>query len=463
MEERQFGRVAAKAGAVDRVVADGSNGDSSSYEVAMTAPEINPPRLPTIPSEILPLRARQFRLPKTFSSLRHRNFQLFVFGQLISNVGTWMQIIAQGWLVYQLSQSELALGIVGFASAIPALMITPWGGVIVDRMPKRNLLVITQTASMIFAFILAALTFAGVAQVWHVVALAIGLGVVNAFDGPARQAFVVEMVGRPDLPNAIALNSMTFNGARIFGPAIGGVLLAAVGAGWCFFWNGVTFVAVILGLMAMRLPPHEPAQRKLSPWQQLRSGVIYASSVKEVRALLMMAFIISCFGITYSTILPAFVVKVLQHDAAAFGALNTSAGIGAIITAFLIARNGEGGKRGQWLSVSAIAFPIVLCLFAINTIYPVALVLMVFIGMGFMSQFTLINTLLQTNISDEMRGRVMSLYTLTFFGFTPFGNLAMGAVSEQWGLSEAIVGSAVIALVLSIIVIAKTPQLRNLA
>lgn len=462
LEERKSGRVAAETAGGATAAGNGLNGDSSSYEAAMTAPEINPPRLPSIPPEVLPLRARQFRLPKTFSSLRHRNFQLFVIGQLISNVGTWMQIIAQGWLVYQLSQSELALGIVGFASAIPALAITPWGGVIVDRVPKRTLLVITQTVSMLFAFVLAALTFADVVQVWHVVALAIGLGVVNAFDGPARQAFVVEMVGRADLPNAIALNSMTFNGARIFGPAIGGILLAAVGAGWCFFWNGFTFLAVIIGLLAMQLPPHQPSNRKLSPWQQLRSGVVYAGNSKEVRALLMMAFIISCFGITYSTILPAFVVKVLQHDATAFGALNTSAGIGAIITAFLIARNGEGGQRGLWLAISAIAFPVVLCLFAINQIYPVALVLMVFIGMGFMSQFTLINTLLQTNISDEMRGRVMSLYTLTFFGFTPFGNLAMGAVSERWGLSEAIVGSALIALILSIIVIYKTPQLRAL-
>ncbi|MBX3015829.1 MAG: MFS transporter [Caldilineaceae bacterium] len=437
--------------------------EQSTLEVAMTAPEIQPPRLPNIPPEVLPIRARQFRLPKTFAALRHRNFQLFVLGQLISSVGTWMQIIAQGWLVYELSQSELALGIVGFASALPALFITPWGGVIVDRVPKRTLLVITQTASMIFAFILAALTMMGIVEVWHVVALAVGLGVVNAFDGPARQAFVVEMVGREDLPNAIALNSMTFNGARIFGPAIGGILLAAVGAGWCFFWNGLTFLAVILGLIAMRLPPHQVSALRLSPWQQLQSGVAYANSIEKVRALLMMAFIISCFGITYSTILPAFVDKNLQQDATAFGALNTAAGIGAIITAYFIARYGDHGQRGQWLAISAIAFPIVLCGFALNRSYPVALILGVFLGMGFMSQFTLINTLLQTNISDEMRGRVMSLYTLTFFGFTPFGNLAIGAVAEQWGLGEAIASSALIALVLSLIVIYKTPQLRQLA
>lgn len=449
----------------ERVASSATNtggGGETTLDMAMTAAEIKPPRLPNIPPEVLPMRARQFRLPKTFAAMRHRNFQLFVIGQLISGVGTWMQIIAQGWLVYQLSQSELALGVVGFASALPALFITPWGGVMVDRVPKRTLLVITQSVSMVLAFVLAALTIADVVQVWHVVALAVGLGAVNAFDGPARQAFVVEMVGRADLPNAIALNSMTFNGARIFGPAIGGILLAAVGAGWCFFWNGLTFLAVILGLVAMRLPPHQSNSKKLSPWQQLRSGVTYANSIEQVRALLLMAFIISCFGITYNTILPAFVDKILQQDATAFGALNTAAGIGAIVTAYLIARYGDQGKRGQWLGISAIAFPVTLCLFALNRFYPLALFLGILLGMGFMGQFTLINTLLQTNITDEMRGRVMSLYTLTFFGFTPFGNLAMGAVAEQWGLSEAMITSALIALVLSVIVLYKTPKLRRL-
>jgi len=428
----------------------------------MTAREIQPPRLPNIPSEVLHLKARQFRLPKTFAALRHRNFQLFVLGQLISSVGTWMQIIAQGWLVYQLSQSELVLGIVGFASALPALFITPWGGVVVDRMPKRTLLIITQTASMIFALILAGLTMAGVVQVWHVVALAVGLGVVNAFDGPARQAFVVEMVGRADLPNAIALNSMTFNGARIFGPAIGGILLASVGAGWCFFWNGLTFLAVIVGLWAMNLPPHQPSTKKVSPWQQLRSGVAYANNIAEVRALLMMAFIISCFGITYSTVLPAFVAKVLQQNATAFGAINTTAGIGAIITAFLIARYGDQGQRGQWLAVSAIAFPVVLSLFAINHFYPLALILGVFLGMGFMSQFTLINTLLQTNISDDMRGRVMSLFAMIYRGVPAIGALAIGFAAEVVGLRPAFFIAAAICAV-SWIVIARRHEKVALA
>lgn len=427
------------------------------------ASELNPPRLPVLPMAAFPLRARQFRIPQTFSSLRHRNFRLYVIGQLISNVGTWMQIIAQGWLVYELSKSELALGIVGFASALPALVITPWGGVVVDRVPLQKLLIITQAASMLMALILSALALAGIVQVWHVVVLAVCLGVINAFDGPARQAFVVQMVGRQDLPNAIALNSMTFNGSRIFGPAVGGILLAAVGAGWCFFWNGITFLAAIIGLLAMNLPAHQPATTKLSPWKQLVSGVTYANSIVEVRALLLLALVLSLFGITYSTVLPAFIDEVLGQGPTAFGAINTTTGIGAITMAFLIARYGDAGFRGRWLTIASLLFPLVLALFAFNRHYTAALILAVFLGMGFMSQFTLINTMLQRSIADEMRGRVMSLYTLTFFGFAPFGNLAMGAVAEQWSLSVAIFGSACIAFVLSALIFVFAPQLRRMA
>lgn len=434
-----------------------------SHNGNMAASELNPPRLPVLPVADFPLRARQVRIPQTFSSLRHPNFRLYVIGQLISNVGTWMQIIAQGWLVYELSKSELALGIVGFASALPALFITPWGGVVVDRVPLQKLLVITQAASMIMALILSALTLAGIVQVWHVVLLAVGLGVINAFDGPARQAFVVQMVGRQDLPNAIALNSMTFNGSRIFGPAVGGILLAAVGAGWCFFWNGITFLAAIIGLLAMTLPAHQPANTKLSPWKQLVSGVAYANSIIEVRALLLLALVLSLFGITYSTVLPAFVDEVLGQGPAAFGAINTTTGIGAITMAFLIARYGDSGFRGRWLTAASLLFPLALSLFAFNQNYTTALFLAVFLGMGFMSQFTLINTMLQRSIADEMRGRVMSLYTLTFFGFAPFGNLAIGAVAEHWNLSIAIFSSACLAFVLSAAIFVFAPQLRRMA
>ena len=423
---------------------------------------IDPPRTPNLPPEIVPLRARQFRVPKTFSAMRHRNYRLYMSGQLISLAGTWMQIIAQGWLVYQLSHSELALGIVGFAAAIPALVISPWAGVIVDRVAKRNLVVATQVGAMILAFVLSALSFAGIVQVWHVVVLAACLGAVNAFDGPARQAFVVEMVGREDLPNAIAMNSMTFNSARIIGPAFAGWLLYAVGASWCFFFNGVSFLAVILSLFSMKLPPHQAKPAQLSPWRQLTSGLAYVKGAPELRALLLMALFFSLFGISYSTVLPAFVDKVLHQGAQAFGVINAMSGIGAVTGAFLIARYGDLGQRGRWLSWSSLLFPLVLGAFAFNHSYPTAMLLALLLGVGFMITFTLINTLLQTHIIDEMRGRVLSLYTLTFFGFTPFGNLAIGTLAERWGLSQAIAASATASLFLSALVILTTKELRRL-
>jgi MFS family permease len=423
---------------------------------------IDPPRTPNIPPEILPLRARQFRIPKTFSALRHRNYRLFLIGQFISLAGTWMQTIAQGWLVYQISGSELALGIVGFASAIPALIISPFAGVITDRVSRRGLLVATQTGAMSLALILAVLTFLDIVQVWHVVVLAVCLGVVNSFDGPARQAFVVEMVGRDDLPNAIALNSMTFNSGRIVGPAIGGAVLVLVGAAWCFLINGLSFLAVIAGLLAMKLPPRKPDTSSLSPIKQMRSALAYLSHEPDLRALLLMALAFSLFGISYSTVLPAFIDKVLGQGAAAFGTVNAMSGIGAVTGAFIVAKWGDRGQRGKWLSWAIMGFPVVLTLFAYNRYYPLTLFLAVLLGVGFMLTFTLINTLLQTSLADEMRGRVLSLYTLTFFGFTPFGNLAIGSMSEWIGLSQALMISAVLSFVTAGAVLLWIPSVRRL-
>lgn len=416
-----------------------------------------------VPAEPVPApAARQLRIPKTFSALQHANFRIFVTGQLISLMGTWMQTIGQGWLVYELSRSERDLGLVGFASAIPALAITPWAGVIVDRVSKRNVMIFTQFGAMCLALVLAGLTFAGVIQVWHVIVLAACLGAVNAFDGPARQSFVVDMVGRADLANAIAINSMTFNGARIIGPAVGGLLLAAVGAAWCFLLNGLSFIAVILSLFKMKLPPHEPKGNQLSPWQQLLSGIRYTVQSPNLRAILLLALIFSMFGVSYSTVLPAFVDKALQQSGSAFGVINAFLGIGAVTGALLVARYGDLGVRGRWLTATILGFPIMLIIFALNRSYGWSLVLAIILGIGFMQTFTLLNTLLQTQVADEMRGRVLSLYSLTFFGFMPFGNLAIGAISEWWGLSQAIVLSAVLSFSLALIILWTTPSVRQL-
>jgi MFS family permease len=398
----------------------------------------------------------------TFAAMRHRNFQLYFGGQLISNIGTWMQVIAQGWVVYQIGHSELTLGLVAFASAIPTLLISPWGGVIVDRVSRRNLLIMTQAGAMLLAFILATLTFTNIVKEWHVIVLAALLGVVNAFDAPARQAFVPEMVGKKDLPNAIALNSIMFNSARVIGPAIAGLLLAVIGAGWCFTLNGVSFFAVIIGLRLMKLPQHKSVQQVNSPWQQLVGGVQYAAGNREISALILLSLVFSIFGISYFTVLPAFVEKVLLQGAMAYGWVNAASGLGAVCGAFLLAHHVSDGRRGQLLVLTNITFPLILIAFAFTTLVPISLMLAFGLGAGFMVQFTTINTLLQTRVEDQFRGRVMGLYTLTFFGFAPFGNLMIGALGEKFGLGFAMTLFAICSLILSRIVLMRTPEVQQL-
>ena len=397
-----------------------------------------------------------------FAAMRHRNFQLYFGGQLVSNIGTWMQIIAQSWVVYQIGRSELTLGLVAFASAIPVLVVSPWGGVIVDRVSRRNLLIFTQSGAMLLAFILAALMFKNIVQEWHVVVLAALLGVVNAFDAPARQAFVPEMVGKEDLPNAIALNSMMFNSARVIGPAVAGLVLAAVGAAWCFTLNGISFFAVLVGLLLMKLPAREKIQHANSPWQQLKSGLKYTAGHREISSLILLSLVFSIFGISYATILPAFVEKTLHQGALTYGWINTATGFGALTSAFLMAHRTSHGLRGRLLVLANIAFPLILIAFSFTSIFTLSIVFAYGLGMGFMIQFTTINTLLQTRVEDAFRGRVMGLYTITFFGFAPFGNLLIGFLGEKLGLAIAMTLFAICSLVLSRMVLMRTPEIQKL-
>jgi MFS family permease len=401
------------------------------------------------------------RVPKTFTSLRHRNFQLYFGGQLVSVSGTWMQVIAQGWLVYQLSHSDFTLGLVGFAAAIPSLIVVPWGGVIADRVSKRGLLVMTNTAAMVLAFVLSFLVFTNLVQVWHIILLAAVLGVVNALDGPTRQAFVVDMVGHEDLTNAIAMNSMMINGARVIGPAFGGIMMATVGPGWCFFINGLSFLAVIVGLLAMKIQKQPPQEILASPWKQLTGGLIYVYHRVDLFALLLLAMIFSVFGISYMSILPAYVDQVLKMQANGYGALNAAIGLGAVTGAFFIARLGDDGGRGRILTFASFVFPILLGIFAGVSNFYFSMILAYFLGIFFMFQFNLINTLLQIHVDHAVRGRVLALYTLTFSGFAPFGNLALGNLAEYWGLTATIRVSALTALVLAAIVLILVPQVRK--
>jgi MFS family permease len=399
---------------------------------------------------------------RAFSSFKHRNYQLWFSGQLISVIGTWMQSIAQGWLVYQISHSEFALGLVSFAAAIPVLLITPWGGVVVDLVPRRTLLVITQTITMLLAFVLAALAFTNTVQVWHIMVLAVILGVVNAFDAPARQAIIVDLVGREDMTNAIALNSMMFNGARVLGPALGGFLLAWLGTAWCFLINGISFLAVIAGLVAMTIPIRQVTRRMEAPLRQFGEGLRYARDHRAIMGLLILAAVMSTFGMSYGALLPAFVDKVLHVDASGYGAINALIGVGALSGAFLMAVNDFYGKRGRMLLIASLIYPLVLAIFAYNGNFLLTLLLAFGLGFGFMLQGNNMNSLLQLHVDDEMRGRVMSLYTLSFFGLSPFGSLLAGMLGERLPLPITISITAGIMLIGTLIIHFMIPEVRRM-
>lgn len=399
---------------------------------------------------------------RTFASFRHRNYQLWFSGQLISVIGTWMQGIAQGWLVYQISHSEFALGMVSFAAAIPVLLISPWSGVVVDAAPRRTLLVVTQTVAMVLALILAVLTFTNTVQVWHIMVLAMLLGANNAFDAPARQAIVVDLVQREDMTNAIALNSMLINGARVIGPALGGFLIAGLGTAWCFLINGLTFLAVIAALLAMVIPQREMQRKFEHPLRQFQEGLRYAGTHREILGMLILSTVMTIFGMAYSAQLPAFADKMLHVDASGYGALNALIGLGAVSGGFMLAAWNFTGKRGLVLIIANLVYPLVLAAFAFNSSFILALPLAYGLGLGFMLQANNMNSLIQMRVDDAMRGRVMSLYTITFFGLSPLGSLFAGALGERMPLSIAIAICAAIMLVGSLLVHWRIPEVRKM-
>ncbi len=412
-----------------------------------------------------PMVPANFNPPETsraFSAMRHRNFQLYFGGQLISNIGTWMQIIAQSWLVYQIGHSEITLGWVAFAGALPMLVVSPFAGVVVDRFSRQKLLIMTQTGAMLLAFILAYLSFSNIVKEWHIIVLASFMGLVNAFDAPARQSFVPEMVGKEDLPNAIALNSIMFNSSRVIGPAIGGLLLVIFGAAWCFTINGISFIAVIIGLLLMKLPNLPRHTYSGSHFEQLVDGIRYTVHDHEMFALILIALVFSVFGMSYTTILPAFVEKNLGMGSMAYGWLNALTGLGAVAGAYLVARGFGSRNRGKWLIIANFSFAILMLIFGFMTSFPVTLILAVGLGLCFIIQFTTINTLLQLRVEDKYRGQVMALYSITFFGFAPFGNLAIGFLGQNINLRFAIMVFGLLLLLFSAIIISRTPKIRSI-
>lgn len=400
-------------------------------------------------------------LKQTFSSLSHRNYRLWFFGQMISLFGTWMQSTAQGYLLYQLTKSPIYLGYVGFASGIPTWLFTLFGGVTADRMSKRAMLLITQISMMILAFILATLTFLNLIQPWHILILAFCLGIANAFDAPARQSIIPEMVGKENLANAIALNSTMFNTATAVGPAIGGLIYAALGPGWCFTINGISFIAVIFALLLMHLntPPKLPSTN--SALNDLKEGLIYVAKHPIIRLLILNLATISLFGFGMIALIPAWAVNVLKGDSVTNGLLLSARGIGALIGALMIASLGSIKFRGKLLAIGSIVMPVFMMIFSLLKWIPLSLITLGIAGWGWMVTLNLSNVIVQTTVQDELRGRVMGVYTLTFFGLMPMGSLISGAIASRLGEPTTVMMSAFILLVFSLVLWVYLPALRR--
>lgn len=384
------------------------------------------------------------RLPATLRALQYRNFQLFFSGQLISLIGTWMQNVAQAWLVYRLTKSSVLLGGIGFAGQIPVFLLSPAGGIVADRYSRRLVVIGTQTASMVLAFALAMLTLSGKVQVWHIFALSAGLGIVNAFDIPARQAFIVDMVARHDLMNAIALNSSMFNASRVVGPAIAGILVATIGEGWCFFANGVSYIAVIAGLVAMNVARHERVEQPGSPIANVVEGFRFVKHTQPILALLLLLGVVSLTGMPYAVLMPIFADNILHGGAAALGWLMGATGVGALAGALLLASREDLKGLGTWVAVSAVGFGFGLAAFAFSRIYWLSLVLLVPVGFAMMIEMGSSNTLIQSMVPDRLRGRVMSVYSMMFMGMAPIGSLLAGWAADRLGAPMTVAVGGVI-------------------
>jgi MFS family permease len=399
----------------------------------------------------------------TFSALRYSNFRLYFGGQLVSISGSWMQTVAQGWLVFHITQSELWLGIVACAAGLPSLLFSPFAGVWVDRMSRRTLLILTQSAQMLLALALAYLTFADVVQVWHVVVLAFMTGITNAVDAPARQAFVRDMVGTECVSSGIALNSMTFNGARIVGPAIAGVVLAKFGPGWCFLLNGISFLAVLLMLGIMDVQGETFSKTNTSQLKLLREGFSYSRKHEIILPLLLLSTITCVFLVNLMTILPAFADLVLHSPVDGLSLLSTAQGVGAVFSAILMAWLARRLGRGHVVVMTIVMMTASGFALSQTNVLPLAALLIAIFGFSMILFFITINTMLQSVVSDIFRGRVLSLYTLTFMGLSPFGALAMGFLASAVGTPEALAIYAILNGVLSVWVLLRWPAFRQMA
>ncbi len=382
-----------------------------------------------------------------FRALRHRNFRLFFFGQFISLIGTWMQSVAQAWLVLKLSNSSMALGVVAFAGFMPIVLVALFAGVVVDHVDRRRLIIAAQTLLMLSAFVLAFLTWAGIVRVEYVIILAALNGLVSSFDMPGRQAFVVEMVGKEDLPNAIAMNSMIFNGARMAGPAVAGLLIAVIGVAGCFFLNGLSYLAVIWSLFQMDLPRRKMERFGSAVLLRVREGLAYVGRHRPSLYLLVLVAINSGFGMQYGVLVPLFARDLLHAGARGYGFLMAAQGLGAVLGAIAMnSRPSEPRVLRQNLVFGIFALAVAIFTFGVSPWFWLSMAAQMLIGTGLMYHMVTTNTMLQLFVSDELRGRVMSIYTLSFIGTAPLGSLEVGWVGEHLSPRLAVVICSVFSL-----------------
>jgi MFS family permease len=408
-----------------------------------------------------PLSKSPSRWRVTFAALKYPNYRLWFWGQMVSLFGTWMQTTAQGFLVYELTHSPKYLGYVGFASGIPTWFLTLYGGVVADRLPRRTLIIVTQSCMMTLALILAALTFIHAVQAWHILLLACFLGIANSFDAPARQAFVGEMVGRKEMTNAIALNSTMFQSATIVGPAAAGVAYAMFGPGWCFTINGVSFIAVIMALRAMKLESGPRTAGTASALAEVKEGLRYVVAQPVIRILIGMVAATSMFALSIVTLIPAWSVNILGGGASTNGFLLSARGAGSLAGALIIASLGSRIARGRLLTIGSIVFPLLLFAFAFARFLPLSLMLLAGVGVGTILVNNLANAMVQTATPDRLRGRVMGAYTWIFFGFMPLGALWSGTVAEHLSEPAAIVINALLALGVAVAIWFAFPRIRE--
>ena len=397
-----------------------------------------------------------------FASFKHRNYRLWFIGQLISLVGTWMQITAQGYLIYTLTESSAYLGYIAIASGIPAWFFTLYGGVVADRIPRRTLLVITQSAMMVLAFILSFLVFTNLVQPWHILILAFLLGITNSFDAPTRQSFVRELVSREHMTNAIALNSSIFNLGTVVGPAIAGLTYAAIGPAWCFTINGVSFIAVIGALLLMNIDLQASRTQHTSALQELKEGISYVAHNRIIRSLILNLGFMSLFGFGVVALIPAWAVEVLNGGVQMNGWLQSARGAGALIGTLIIAYIGTRNIRGRAWAVGSLGLPLLWMVFSFITNVPISLTVLMFIGLTFILSVNLSNAMIQTEVTDELRGRVMAIFTLTFFGLSPIGSLLAGIFAEAYGEQVTVFISGLMLFVLAIFTAIRMPFLRKI-